>query len=192
MSQATKNALSASLIKLMSQHTLDKITVSDVTSDCGVNRQTFYYHFKDIYDLVEWTYSNAAEKLLNGKNTYATWQDGCKALLEKLVENKSFVMNTYNSISRDALERAVVGQLIILIRRITDELSARMSVSEEDKNLITRFFVFGFIGMMIEWLDNGMKTSPDEFVENINRVVSGDISSALVRCRTDNPLQKQT
>ena len=53
MSEITKKALAASLKKLLEQKTLDKITVVDLAEDCGVNRQTFYYHFQDIYDLVE-------------------------------------------------------------------------------------------------------------------------------------------
>lgn len=56
MSQVTKRALAASLIKLLSQKPLDKVTVKDIIEDCGVNRQTFYYHFKDIYDLVDWIF----------------------------------------------------------------------------------------------------------------------------------------
>ena len=55
MSQVTKRALEASLKKLLLEKPLHKITVSDITDDCGINRMTFYYHFKDIYDLVEWS-----------------------------------------------------------------------------------------------------------------------------------------
>ena len=54
MSTITKRALEASLKKLVKTKPLNKITVSDITDDCGINRMTFYYHFKDIYDLVEW------------------------------------------------------------------------------------------------------------------------------------------
>lgn len=54
MSQMTKRALEASLKKLLLQKPLTKITISDITEDCGISRMTFYYHFKDIYDLVEW------------------------------------------------------------------------------------------------------------------------------------------
>ena len=53
MSQTTKRALEASLKKLLLQKPLNKITINDITEDCGVNRMTFYYHFKDIYDLVD-------------------------------------------------------------------------------------------------------------------------------------------
>ena len=54
MSQTTKRALAQSLKHLMEQKPLEKITVVDISEDCGVNRQTFYYHFQDIYDLIEW------------------------------------------------------------------------------------------------------------------------------------------
>ena len=54
MSQVTKRALEASLKHLLLQKPLNKITINDIAEDCGINRMTFYYHFKDIYDLVEW------------------------------------------------------------------------------------------------------------------------------------------
>lgn len=67
MSQMTKRALVASLKELMAEKPLDKITVTDLTEHCGVNRMTFYYHFKDIYDLVEWACVEEATRALAGK-----------------------------------------------------------------------------------------------------------------------------
>ena len=88
MSQITKRALEASLKKMLLQKPLDKITIADLTDDCGVNRMTFYYHFKDIYDLVEWACVEdaariarippAAEKLLR-----AFWPGPFTAVLKK-------------------------------------------------------------------------------------------------------------
>ena len=54
MAQTTKRAFAESLKKLLSQKPLDKIKIADITNDCEVNHQKFYYHFKDIYDLLEW------------------------------------------------------------------------------------------------------------------------------------------
>ena len=65
MSLLTEKALAASLKKLLEKKTLDKITVKDITDDCGVNRQTFYYHFHDVYDLVEWIFTEEAKKFMN-------------------------------------------------------------------------------------------------------------------------------
>ena len=55
MSQVTKRALEASLKNLLLQKPLSKITINDIAEDCGINRMTFYYHFRDIYDLIEWS-----------------------------------------------------------------------------------------------------------------------------------------
>lgn len=67
MSQITKRALEASLKNLLLQKPLNKITINDITEDCGINRMTFYYHFKDIYDLVEWACLEDATKALEGR-----------------------------------------------------------------------------------------------------------------------------
>ena len=55
MPNTTKYALETSLKKLLLHKALDKITIQDLTADCGISRMTFYYHFKDIYDLGEWS-----------------------------------------------------------------------------------------------------------------------------------------
>ena len=62
MSEITKKALAETLKKLLSKNKLNKITIKEITEDCGVNRQTFYYHFKDIYDLLEWIYKNEVKE----------------------------------------------------------------------------------------------------------------------------------
>ena len=76
MSQITKRALEQSLKNLLQQKPLSKITISDITEDCGISRMTFYYHFKDIYDLVEWACAEDAARALQNKKTYDTWQQG--------------------------------------------------------------------------------------------------------------------
>ena len=66
---STKLALEASLKNLLLKKPVDKITITDLTNDCGITRMAFYYHFKDIYDLVEWSCYDDASKDLHGKKT---------------------------------------------------------------------------------------------------------------------------
>ena len=54
---------------------LNKITINDITEDCGVNRMTFYYHFKDIYDLVDWILAEDAAKAMEGRRGFGTWSE---------------------------------------------------------------------------------------------------------------------
>lgn len=105
MSQTTKRALAQSLKKLLQTKPLSKITINDIAEDCGVSRMTFYYHFADIYDLVEWTCQEDASVALAGNKTYSTWQQGFLNTFHLVLENKTFVLNVYHSISREHLER---------------------------------------------------------------------------------------
>ena len=65
MSEITKKALAASFMKLLNQTTLDKITIKDIVDECGVNRNTFYYHFQDVYDLMDWIFIIEAKQVID-------------------------------------------------------------------------------------------------------------------------------
>ena len=69
MSNITKRALSHALKTLVSQYPLNKLTIKHITVQCGINRQTFYFHFRDIYDLVEWTYAEEASSAIGNVRT---------------------------------------------------------------------------------------------------------------------------
>ena len=74
MPLSTKRALSQPLKRLLSTRTLDKITVKDIVEDCGVNRQTFYYYFRDLYDPLEWNFQDAAENLICIRKDQTDWR----------------------------------------------------------------------------------------------------------------------
>ena len=90
VSKLTKRALAASLKKLLAQKPLSKITIADITEDCGMNRMTFYYHFQDIYDLIDWICQEEGERAFQGRKGYNTWQEGFIALCHAVIENQAF------------------------------------------------------------------------------------------------------
>ena len=63
-SQETKRALAASLKKLMNKKPLSKITINEIVQDCGLNRNSFYYHFEDIYALFKWMLEQEAVEVV--------------------------------------------------------------------------------------------------------------------------------
>ena len=77
MSKATtKFAIAFAFKELLLEKSIDKITINDITEKCGINRQTFYYHFHDIYELIEWICETDADHVLKQNKTYDTWQEG--------------------------------------------------------------------------------------------------------------------
>ena len=190
MSQTTKRALEASLKNLMLQKPLDKITINDIAEDCGISRMTFYYHFKDIYDLVEWSCVEDASKALEGKKTYDTWQQGFLQILEAVIANKPFILNVYHSVSREQVEIYLYKLTYDLLIGVVEEKSVGMSVREEDKRFIADFYKFAFVGLILDWIRNGMKDDPQLLTDRLASLVRGNITSALNHYRTDKPLSK--
>ena len=111
MSQVTKRALEQSLKNLLLKKPLTKITINDIAEDCGINRMTFYYHFKDIYDLVEWSCTEDARKALEENKTYDTWQKGFLQIFEAVRENKPFIMNVYRLVSLVGCKQTRAGTM---------------------------------------------------------------------------------
>lgn len=185
MSNTTKRAIEASLKKLLLVKPLDKITISDIAEDCGINRMTFYYHFKDIYDLIEWSCEEDAAKALGGKKTYNTWQQGFLQIFEAVLENKPFIMNVYSSISREQVEMYLYKVTRGLLLGVVEEEAVGMEVRSEDKEFIADFYKFAFVGMMLQWIKNGMKEDPNRIIERLSILIHGDIRRALNNFRTD-------
>ena len=185
MSQITKRALAESLKKLLLEKPLDRITVSDITEDCGVSRMTFYYHFKDVYDLIEWTWLQEAERALDGQKTYDTWQQGFLQIFQLVQENRAFVMNLYHSISREQVERYLYRLTYQLLIGVVEEKSAGMSVRDEDKKFIADFYKYAFVGLMLDWIRGGMKGEPQVLIDRLSVLIRGDVEKALNHYRAD-------
>lgn len=179
MSQMTKRALEASLKELLRHKPLDKITVSDLTDHCGVNRMTFYYHFKDIYDLVEWCCEEDASRALAGQKTYDTWQQGFLQILEALRKDKAFFTSVYRSISREQLENYLYRLTYDLMMGVVEERAAGMTVRPEDKEFIANFYKFAFVGLTLDWIKNDMRQDPAQLVEQLSTLIHGDVTKAL-------------
>ena len=187
MPQFTKYALENSLKKLLLQKPLNKITINDITEDCGINRMTFYYHFKDIYDLVEWVCMEDAKKALADNKTYETWQQGFVRIFDAVRENKPFIMNVYRCVSREQVEKYLVPLTDQLIMGVIAERSAGMTVREEDKQFIAQVHSYSFVGLMLDWIKDDMRAEPELLVNKLALVIQGSISAALERFRTDRP-----
>lgn len=181
MSQVTKRALEQSLKNLLLKKPLTKITINDIAEDCGINRMTFYYHFKDIYDLVEWCCIEDARKALDEKRTYDTWQQGFIQLFEAVRENKPFIMNVYHCVDREQVEKYVNPLVDDLLMGVIEERSAGMSVREEDMQFIAKVYSYSFVGLMLDWIRDDMRDDPEELVKKFAMEIQGDLTSALSR-----------
>ena len=181
MQNATKYALEASLKKFLLKKPVDKITISDLTNDCGISRMSFYYHFKDIYDLVEWACFEDASNALQGKKTYATWQEGLMQIFEAVMENKPFILNVYHALSRDQIENYLFHLTYDLIEGVVEEKAAGMHVTKEQKQFVADFYKYSFVGLMLDWIKDDMQQDPKALVDHLATLIKGNIAQGLQR-----------
>lgn len=183
MSEVTKRALEQSLKNLLLKKPLNKITINDIAEDCGINRMTFYYHFKDIYDLVEWSCFEDAQKALKEKKTYDTWQEGLLQIFYAVRENKPFIMNVYHCVDRAQVEKYLTPLTDELLMGVIEEKSRGVQVRSEDKEFIARIFSYCFIGMMLDWIRDDMKEQPEIIVDKLALVLKDAVTNAIERMR---------
>lgn len=181
MSQMTKRALAASLKKLMEEKPLTKITVTDIAEDCGVNRHTFYYHFQDIYDLVEWIYSSEAEKVVDGKKTYDTWQQGVEQLFRYALDNRRFIQGTYRSIGREELSRFLYRKIFEVVNEVVQDQAENLNISQEKKVFVANFYTYAFQGIILGWIEKDMKQDPEEIMQMLFTMTQGELREVLER-----------
>ena len=181
MSQMTKRALEASLNELLRHKPLDKITVSDLTDHCGVNRMTFYYHFKDIYDLVDWILAEDAAKAMEGRRGFGTWSEAYLDVLHQLQDNKTLVLNVYRSVGREQVEQYLYKLLDPLLKEFADRECKDITVQDADKQFIVDFYKYALVGMTLEWIRRDMKTDPAVMTERLGTMIRGDLRRALCR-----------
>ena len=179
MPNTTKYMLEISLKKLLLSKPIDKITINDLTSDCGISRMAFYYHFKDIYDLIEWVCVEDGKKALQDKKTYDTWQEGLLQIFEAVMENKPFILNVYRNVSREKIESYLHKLTYSLIVGVVEEKSMGVNISEEEKAFIAEFYKYGFVGVMLDWIDRGMKDDYKKIVEKISTTLYGAVANSI-------------
>ena len=168
MENSTKYKLSSSLKKLLLKKNIDKITVSDIVKEANVNRQTFYYHFKDIYNLIEWIYENEIIKELKIINVFNDWEKSCDFMLNYILKNKDFISKTYKISSlKSYIYDEVYNQIYNKVKEIKKNSNIDVNI-----DFITRFYSHAFIGIIGDWIRNGMKESPEQLIENISKIIN--------------------
>ncbi len=179
MSNLTKIALSDALKEALLHKSLEKVTISELTEACGLSRMTFYYHFQDIYELAEWSLARETEQLTSGKFTTSTWEEGLYSLFDTILSNQKYIDGLRQPSTREHLERYIHHMTDTLFMEILDELSQGYNLKEDDEEFIAAFYRHAFIGVIIDWINTGMKLPAKEMVYKFKQITEGNLLNAI-------------
>lgn len=179
MADLTKNALAASVSELLKIRPIDKITVKEITDRCGVTRNTFYYHFHDIYDLCSWIFIRQTEEILNTYRGEDSWKEGFSAGLNYLYENKNMIYHVYRSVSKTELDRYLYRVTEKYALGLVEAKAADMTISEKTKKVAADFYKNAFVGSIWQWIEEDMETEPETLAVLCDSIFRGTVREAL-------------
>ena len=176
---ATKQALANALKQLLQKKQITKITINDITEACGISRMTFYYHFKDIYDLADWTLQEALHTAIADNRTHDNWQQGFLNLLDVLKVHQPLILNVYRAIDREQVERYMRREVEALLLPVVEEQAAGLQISEKGKHMVAIFYTYAFMGIVLEWIQRNMQASPQEVADTTAAMIHSGFRNSL-------------
>ena len=185
LSSFTKKEIVSTFLTLLEQKPLSKITVKNIVEACGINRNTFYYYYKDIYDLADDIFRSEAAKVIEQNPVHGHWQDGCIQSMTYLRAHSMLIHNVFNSISLETIKAYLFKTAHRLIITFSDKVTEGKYVPEEDKLFIADFYSHAFVGAFIDWIRDGMKQEPEKFIDLMGRMLNGSIYDVLRRRCTE-------
>ena len=136
MAGFAKKAIRDSFIKLLNERPLSQITVRDIVDACGVNRNTFYYYFQDIPQLVETIINEDANRVIQEHPSIESVEDCLNAAIRFALENRKAVLHIYHSINRDIYEQYQWRVCEHAVTTYVDGILAGRTVAEPDRKLM--------------------------------------------------------
>ena len=186
MASTTKESLGAALKQMLAVKPIEKITVKDLVEICGVNRQTFYYHFDDVYDLLEWVFEEDANHNLPQEVVYDHWREDVMCFFTYLQENSIFALNIYNSQSRTYMLRYFKRRLQSCIRSFAVIVCEERNIDRADFEFVVELYANIIVGLISQWLDLGMQVPKDFTKDRLLCVLDNSVENLLERFQIDD------
>lgn len=177
MTDFTTKAIKESFMKLINEKPINQITIKDITSNCSISRNTFYYHFEDMPSLVEEIIMDMANEIISEYPTIDSFEHGLQVGIEFAMKNKRAAMHIFNSHQRDIYERCLMKVCNHVVRVYFDTVFKKSKLSNSEKELMINFYKCACFGIIVDWCDSGMKEESAEKFKQMCELRRGMVES---------------
>lgn len=139
MANFTKQAIETAFLQLLNEKPLNKISVRDIVEKCGINRNSFYYHFQDIPSLIAEIITSYTDQLIEEYPTISTLDECCEMAFRYALQNRSAVMHIYHSVNRDLFEESTMRLCEYAVTTYIDTAFPQHQLPEADRRAEIRF-----------------------------------------------------
>lgn len=185
-SHKRKKQMAQALKKLMLQKSLNKITIQEISAECGISRYTFYYHFKDIYELLLWMFQENTLSLIQVSENCLTWEEGFQLVLKNIEENRQVFKCTLDSLADEALRKMFYQEIHHIMRLFLSDIRGQYQVSEKYQDFLGDFYTCALSGVLIDWIRQDIDFTENTILKYFHPLMSGEaIRVAFQQAETD-------
>ncbi|MDY3282501.1 TetR/AcrR family transcriptional regulator [Dysosmobacter sp.] len=181
----TKDAIADAFLELLTERPLSKITVKDIVDRCGINRNTFYYHFEGIPSLLEQTVRYMSDQIIQAHSRFGSPMDCIAPFVQYCTDNKKAILHIYRSVQREVFLTYLDRAAMYTVSRYVEATTADLLPSEShaaEKNLLIRYYKCTLVGALLDWLDTGMDYDLLAAAQGICELLAGSGKQAFLKC----------
>ncbi|MDE7447228.1 MAG: TetR family transcriptional regulator C-terminal domain-containing protein [Lachnospiraceae bacterium] len=185
----TKKMLASSLKKLLESKPLPKVTVSEIITDCKVNRKTFYYHFENVYALLNWMLKQEAIEVIKQMDLITDYEETIYFVLDYIDENEIILKNIYHFMGKDELLQFFHQDFIELSATVIEKAAQKnqINVNREFKDLLSRFYTGAIASLLLERINSKSPHDREKIVQYISLILNNSITNILIAAGSENP-----
>lgn len=184
MANFTKRELMKSFLELIEEKPISKISVKDITTHCGVNRNTFYYHFQDVPTLIEAIVQEDTEQIISENPKIESIEQCLDVATSLILKRKKMVYHIYHSTERAIFEQYLWQICEIVISSYYNSAFTDVPISDFDKAIINNYYKGLFFGLSMMALEHGLEEDLRPFIHRVCELKQNSIEEMLESCRT--------
>ena len=185
MAKFTKQAIMKCLMDMLKTQSVEKITVKDICETCEINRNTFYYYFSDIYDVLDSVFAEETKTLLELEDNL-TFYETYKKAAAIIIEYRKAVIHIYNSKNKQIVVRYLEKVSNILVRHFVENSVRDCNVTDGDIRYITSFYSYAIVGVTSKWIEEGMSPYNVDLIKRLSDSYDATIENMISICEKNN------
>lgn len=185
MANFTEKAIRQAFLGLLNERPLNKITVKDITDRCGINRNSFYYHYQDIPSLIQEILKGEINRIIEEYPELTSFEDCAMVAAGFSLENRRAIMHIYNSVNRDMFEQYLWQVCEHTVKAYFGNAFPHAKLSEKDRHILLRYYQCELFGIILGWLQTGMKDDIKPFISRLCEIRTGQWEAMVSFCENN-------